>query len=114
MQILSMKADDSTWYEVCLPSRMKSQERSTWEVVELSFILMNFPIESVSKSPQDKQNEQSHSQSSSWWAKISLCKVESQRVKISCSMHTQNLKQERVIRSIFEKYKTHELQLNMA
>ena len=50
-----------------------------------SIILINFPIESVSKSPQDKQNEQSHSQSSSWWAKISLCKVESQRVKISAA-----------------------------
>ena len=80
-------------YLSSMQSQSKSGVEEPWNRSDggHSIILINFPIESVSKSPQDKQNEQSHSQSSSWWAKISLCKVESQRVKISCSMHTQNL-----------------------
>ena len=58
-----------------------------------SIILMNFPMERVSKSPQETQNEQLQSQSSSWWARMILCNVTSQRVKVSCSIQTQNLKQ---------------------
>ena len=78
-------------YLSSMQSQSKSGVEEPWNRSDggHSIILINFPIESVSKSPQDKQNEQSQSQSSSWWAKISLCKVESQRVKISCSMHTQ-------------------------
>ena len=79
----------------CTQSQSKRGIGEPWNRREggQSIILMNFPIERVSKSPQEIQNEQSQSQSSSWWARIILCNVTSQRVKISCNIQTQNLKQ---------------------
>ena len=96
-------------YLSSMQSQSKSGVEEPWNRSDggHSIILINFPIESVSKSPQDKQNEQSHSQSSSWWAKISLCKVESHRVKISCSMHTQNLTRKSKKEYIYMRNTTH-------
>ena len=55
--------------------------------------LINFPMESVSKSPQDTQNEHSQSHPSSWWAKMILCNATSQRENCSWSIQMQNLEE---------------------
>ena len=53
--------------------------------------LINQPIDNVSRSLQCKQKPHSQAQSSWWWAKIMLCKVESHWLNCLCSMQTQNL-----------------------